>query len=192
MKKLLLAFYTLPFLNNLLLAQTHKILESTSDHIKIEYNFEKNYQVKEKIIDGEKFNYIEGEEFYLRKPGEPWLPNYNLNIGIPFNVKQVVKILNVTREKIQNVFILPTPDSLNQPFNLFPYDKEIYNSNSYFPQSPSIIDDFIMRYAHIASLNISPYQFNPVSRELLFNKRIIIQVDFKTDPNNYTVINKID
>ncbi len=192
MKKLVLGLLTLPFFNNFLIAQTHRILESTSDHIKIEYNFEKNYQVKEKIINGEKFYKIEGEEFYLRRPGEPWLPNYNLNIGIPFNTNPVVKIINVSQEKIQNVFILPTPDSLNQSFNLLPYDQEIYSSNNYFPISPVVTEVFVVRYAHIANLNISPYQFNPVSRELLFNKKLIVQVDFKTDPNNYAAVNKIN
>ncbi len=191
MKKQLLAFLLLPSIFNILLGQTHRVLESTSDHIKIEFNFEKKYQVKEKIINGEKFFNIEGKEIFSGNPGEPSLPNYDLNIGIPFNSAPVVKILNITQEKFQNIFILPIPDSLNQPFNLLPYNKNVYSLNEYFPKTPSRVEDFIFRYARITTLNISPYQFNPVSRELQFNKRLIVQVDFKTNPNNYSIIDKI-
>ena len=178
MKKLLLAYFTLPLLNCLLIGQTHKILENTSEFIKIEINFGNAYPVKEKIYKGEKFSVIDGKEIFLRNPGEPWLPNYLLSIGIPVNSTPQVRILNLTQEKIQSVFILPTPDSLNQPFDLFPFDQKIYNSNSFFPASPVLIEDYVVRYAQIANLSISPYQFNPVSRELLFNKRLVVEVDF--------------
>ncbi|HSP86835.1 MAG TPA: C25 family peptidase propeptide domain-containing protein, partial [Ignavibacteriaceae bacterium] len=192
MKKLLFVILTLFLLNNPSFSQSHKIIESTANYIKIEFNFENGYQLTEKKINEEIFFNIEGGEVFLREPGEPWLPSYTVNIGIPFNADPVVKILNSVQEKIQNVFILPTPDSLNQEFNFFPYDKEIYNVNNFYPVSSAEIQDFIMRYARIANLIISPYQFNPVSRELLFNKKIILQVDFKTLPGNNAVVNKIN
>lgn len=178
---------------NYLYPQSHKILESTSEFIKIEFNFEGSYQIKEKLIDGNNFHYIEGKEFNVRNTGEPWLPNYLLNIGIPYNTNPVVRILDFMQERIQNIFILPTPDSLTQPFSLLPFNKDIYDSYSFFPGAAAMVeDDFIMRYARVLTLSVSPYQTNPVSRELIFNKKIIVQVDFKIDQQDDRIINPIN
>ncbi len=191
MKKFFFPFF-FAIINIISLAQSHKIIESTTEYIKIEFNFENKYQITERIYNGEKFSIIESKEVFLREPGEPWLPNYLVNVGIPLNSKPVVKILNTTQEKIQRVFILPTPDSLSQTFEQFPYKQDIYNSNSFFPSQPVITEDYIVRYAHIANLKISPYQFNPVSRELLFNKKLIVQIIFKGEAGNQFVVDRFD
>ncbi len=137
------------------------------------------------------FYYIDGIDLFT-KPVEPWLPTFNLNVGIPYNSIPAIKILSVSQEVIKNIFIQPTPDSLNQPFNQLPYDKKIYSTNEFFPHSSVSIDDFIVRYARVASVNISPYQFNPISREVIFNKKIIVRIDFNINPNDYSVINKVN
>ncbi|MDP2365765.1 MAG: C25 family peptidase propeptide domain-containing protein, partial [Ignavibacteria bacterium] len=171
----------------------HRIVESTSEHIKIEFNFEKNYQVKKSIVEGKKFNYIEGKGLSVRLPGEPWIPNYNLNVGIPHNAIVNLKVLESKQENIPDVFIIPIADSLNQPFELLSYNKEIYNSNTYFPGLPAEISgDFVMRYARLISLSIAPYQFNPISRDLIFNKKLTLIIEFKPDPQNYEVINNVN
>ncbi len=161
-------------------------------YIKIEFNFEGYYQIKENIIEGKKFSLIEGKELNIRIPGQPSLPGYDVSVGIPHNAVYDIKVLDLVQEKITDTFILPTPDSLNQSFELLPYDVDIYNSDRYFPQfSAEIQGDAVIRFARIIYLSIAPYQFNPITRDLLFNKKIVIQIDFKVKPNDYTVINKI-
>src|SRR5690606_15128232 len=192
MKKLFLLFILLTY-QLILFSQNHKVLESTSDHIKIEINFEGAYQISEDIVDGKKFHSVIGKTINVRMPGEPWLPDYRINIGIPRNSVPQLKILKNIKETIPKKYILPTPDSLNQPFDLLPYNYDIYNTNKYFPEFPALIgDDYVMRYARVVSLSISPYQFNPITRELIFNKKIIIQVDFKTDTHDYRILSAID
>lgn len=173
-------------------AQLHKILESSVEHVKIELNFEKAYTIKDSIIEGKKFNYIIGKDYHLRFPGEPWLPNYLLNIGIPFNSEVKLTILALSQDNIPGVFILPAPDSLDQPFDNLPYNIDIYNSNAHFPsEAVNVNSDGIMRYARFTALSIAPYQFNPVSRDLIFNKRIILQVDFEQKTDEFINFEKI-
>lgn len=174
-------------------AQFHKILESSVEHVKIELNFEKAYLIKDSVVDGKKFNYIAGQDYHLRLPGEPWLPNYLLNVGIPFDSDVKLTIHALDRSNISGVFILPTPDSLDQPYDNLPYEIEIYNSNTYFPsEAVNVKSDGVMRYARFAALSISPYQFNPVSRDLIFNKRIVLQLDFKQKSGEPLVVEKIN
>ncbi|QQS34646.1 MAG: hypothetical protein IPM56_10255 [Ignavibacteriales bacterium] len=172
-------------------AQTHRIIESTTRSITIEFDFSNAYKVQSKVVDGIKFNTVEGKELNLRKPGQPWLPDYRLSIGIPHSCEPVLKILNVTQEKQNGIFIVPTPDSLDQPFNLVNYDQSIYNSNNFFPLKTALIDgDFVMRYARIVALSIAPFQFNPITRELTVTKKILIQIDYNDLPSiDYEISN---
>lgn len=192
MNKLLVFLFIITIFNNHSISQSHKILESTPEYIKIEFNFERNFQIKENIIEGRKYNSIDGDDLHLRKAGEPWLPNYTINLGIPFSSLLNVTVLASSQDVISGIFILPTPDSLDQPFELLNYDKDIYNTNALFPASPAYIDaDFFMRYARIATISVAPYQFNPVNRDLLFNKSIILRIDYKPKPDEFIIVNKI-
>jgi hypothetical protein len=166
-------------------AQTIKIIESNSDHIKIELSYSGYFQLKEKVYQGMKFIYIEKNGVSFRKPGEPWLPSQLYNFGIPFGKIANYKILNITQERIPNISVLPFPDSLNQPIDKLKFDPSIYKNNNLFPPTPvNITGQFIMRYVKGASLEVAPYQYNPITRELLFNKRILVQINFDSDSHN--------
>ena len=162
-------------------SQFFKVLESDNNHIKIKINFDKTYAIKEKIIGLKSFNYIEGG-ISFRKRGEPWLPSEDLKIGVPLNSNPTLSISNIKQEKTSNIYIIPCPDSLNQSFEKLFYDASIYQSNNLFPKISVEDSYFIMRYIRVASLELSPYQYNPVSRELIFNKSFIINISFnRTD-----------
>src|ERR1035437_1542225 len=166
-------------------AQTIKIIESNSERIKIELSYSGYYPIKEKVYQGKKFVYIEKNGISFRKPGEPWMPTQYYNFGLPFNKVANYKILNITQEKIPNISVLPYPDSVNQPIDRLKFDPAIYKNNKFFPLSPvNITGQFIMRYVNGASLEVAPYQYNPITRELFFNKKILIQINFDSDSHN--------
>lgn len=193
MKKLLIFLFAIPIINNFSFSQSHRIIESSLDHIKLEFNFEGSYTIIENVIDGTRYNTIDGEELYIRKSGEPWIPDYRVQIGIPFNSDVKISIQDISKVNYPGIFFLPVPDSLDQPFELLPFDQNIYNSNSFFPNSAAEVDgDFQMRYARIANISIAPYQFNPVSREVIQNKRLIVRIDFIQNSNQPVSLTKIN
>ena len=178
---LILIFLALYPLNS----QTIKILESNADHIKIELTYSGYYPIKDKLYQGKKSLYIEKNATSFRKPGEPWIPSQYYNFAIPFNKVSSFKILDIVQEKIPNVSILSYPDSANQPLEKLKFDPAIYKNNKSFPSSPiNITGQFIMRYVKGASLEVAPYQYNPITRELIFNKKILVQINFDSDPHN--------
>ena len=75
---------------------------------------------------------------------------------------------------------------MDQPFNQLNYNQDVYGTNSLFPIEQALINsESVFRYIKIASLSIAPFQFNPVQRTLILNKKIVVRIDFKPD-NSFT------
>ncbi len=162
-------------------SQNYRIIESTNDHIKVEFNFNRGYSVVDTLIEGKSFQYISGGNLSLRTAGEPWLPSYYINIGVPFNSDPKIKILSADKVVYSNKFILPLPkdDPANKPLSITDLNEKIYNNNSLFPSAAAnIVDNYVYRYSRIISLNASPFQFNPITRELVFNRKVLVEIDF--------------
>ncbi len=161
--------------------QHYKVLESTSDHVKVEFDFANSYSLKDTLISGKEFQKIIGFSYPIREAGDPWLPAYYIHIGVPVNSNPIVKIISVDKTVFQNKFIIPLPkqDSVVRPISIKDLNEKIYGTDKFYPSEASgIIDDYFYRYSRIIILNSSPFQFNPVSRELVFNKKIVVEVDF--------------
>ncbi len=173
-------------------SQNYRILESTNDHLKLEFNFEGKYSLSDTLIDGKTYTFVKGDDYTFRNTGQPWLPDVVVNIGIPHNAKPAVKILNIDKKQFDNKFILPYPDSLSEPLNKIKLDRDSYGYNKLFPgYAAKIASSFEMRYVRAAVLSISPFQFNPVTRQIIFNKRIVVLVDFNAQINKAQLVTKL-
>jgi hypothetical protein len=176
--QILIISLTISFLSS---AQNFKIIESTSNHITIEFNFINFYFIYDTLVDGRKYNVIKGDENYYRNPGEPWLPLINLSIGIPHDSNPTTQILRNDRESYSNKFIVPYPetDPLFEEPDVQKINEEIYSKNNFFPNEVvQINSSYDFRYAKILPIAVSPYQFNPVTRELVFNKKFVVKINF--------------
>jgi len=161
--------------------QSYQVIESHPDHIIIDFNFSQGYKIVDSVISGKTFQLIVESGFSSRNSGEPWLPEYNVNLGIPFGSIPTVTILENKTIDYSNKMIPPFPE-LDPEINEYLADKmdiEIYNNNNYFPNSAAKLDSsFIVRYANIITLNISPFQYQPVSRQLRKNNYLKIRIDY--------------
>jgi hypothetical protein len=163
------------------ISQVHKIIESTNDHLTVEFDFSDSYSIRDTLIDERKFQVIVGDENYYREPGDPWLPMININLGIPHNSSPTFKIMHSDKDSYSNRFIMPFPenDPLFERPDVNKINMEIYSSNQFFPlEIAQLNSSFIFRYANILPVSISPFQFNPVTRELVFNRKIFIKIDY--------------
>jgi hypothetical protein len=162
-------------------SQYHKIIESTNEQLTVEFDFSDSYSIRDTLIKERKFQVIVGNENYLREPGDPWLPTININVGIPHNSKPTIQILNSDKKSYNNKFIMPFPenDPLFENPDVDKINKEIYSNNKFFPlEAVQIISSFIFRYANILTVSVSPFQFNPVTRELVFNRKISVKIKY--------------
>ncbi|GAB4295044.1 MAG: hypothetical protein Kow0098_17050 [Ignavibacteriaceae bacterium] len=187
MKKALTLFLFIPFYLNIF-PQDFKIIESNNSHITISVDYSNSYRIKDTIILGNKFQIIKGKGLYNRIPGEPWIPEITYLLGVPHNSNPEVRILDLDQTEYTNVFIPPMPEEDPElvPFDGTNINVDIYSTNNFFPQDQvQLGESQIMRYSKIRPVILSPYQFNPVSRKLIFNKKITFRINLnqKSDPS---------
>ena len=163
--------------------QIYKVIESGNDHIIIEFNFLTSYRVVDTVENGRTFQKIRGVDYSFRNPGDPWVPEFMVLAGIPFESKPSFRILDQKKSIIKNQFIIPFPEEdpavVKEDFDKI--NKDIYSRNELFPNSGVTLDaSYIVRYANIIPIKIAPYQFNPVTRDLIFNYYIKVRIDFNS------------
>lgn len=92
----------------------------------------------------------------------------------------------------ENKFILPYPDEDPQfnKIDLKNFNKAIYSSNKPFPEQPALLgSDFVMRYSRIIPLNISPFQYNPVSHQLIAYKKLVVLINYNSKSSDRLAAN---
>ena len=141
----------------------------------------KEFSMNEKDVKGETWTslslpgvFIPGDEGY------PDLPGSARYIAIPTGAKVEYRIKNYRTEKFEGVDIAPAPnipmDRDNTPL-LYSKKPEIYQSNAFYPESPVILSEpFKIRGVDVVELGIRPFQYNPVTKELMVYRDIEVEV----------------
>ena len=176
-----------------LYAQPYKVLESKPDHIIIEFKFSGMYSIVDTTFNGKTYQKIGGDNYAVRNPGDPWLPEFQVITGVPFGSKPSIKVLDLRQTNFKNKFIIPIPEEdpelVSQDFEKI--NREVYSRNEYFPNSPAFLkESYVVRYANALPIVVNPYQFNPVTRDLVYNSYIKIRVDYNSQPvSNFSALN---
>ena len=167
--------------------QVYKVIESDENHLIVEFNFSNSYLVIDTVVEGKTFQKIRGIDHSIRNPGDPWIPEITILLGVPFDSKPTLKILQQKQSTFKNKFIIPYPEEdpafVKQDFEKI--NKEIYSQNALFPATSSKIEEsYIVRHANILPVAVSPFQFNPVTRDLLFNSYLLLRIDYHPKGNS--------
>lgn len=170
------------FLSSLIFAQSHKVLESTSESITVQFSFGGKYRVIDTTLNGKTFQKIAGKNFFTEQEGEPILPQEFVSLGIKKGTSLSYKIISDQKQVFRNKFIVPFAKKITAETNnsLVESAGTIYNRNIEFPiEAVSINSSYTYRFAVILPITISPFQFNPVSRELTFHEKMVVQFFYK-------------
>lgn len=170
-------------LSSLLPAQniTPTIIESTQEYIVVKLDFSNLFHLRDTTIDGRVYQKIEPDFLSIRKAGEPWLPECFFSLGIPLNASPVYEIVSAKETAYHNKFIIPYPDTRDTVFQFSAksLDKNIYSRNQFFPASIIKLEPVsIMRYTGIMTVGLSPYQFNPVTKELKLTTELTCKISY--------------
>jgi len=168
-----------------------------------------------KIILNETINYIDifekqtKEGLYIQlngsgliktfREGQPDLPVLTRMIDIPLNKKAEVRVISYEEEIVElkqhNISeqIVPAQPSLSKsddPDKVpFYKDKQIYNTNKFFKRDIiQFQDQGYLRNKHLGYLEISPFEYNPVTNTIKVINNIQIEISF-IDDSQAKVIN---
>ena len=103
-------------------------------------------------------------------PGEPNLPAFSRFVAIPNGASAHIEMGYRSMSTIQDVDLLPAApikfDTDNSP-NTYDKDLSIYNKNAFFPEQPvTVSEPFSLRGVQTVAVTVTPYQYNPVTKEL--------------------------
>ena len=115
--------------------------------------------------------------------GAPDLPSDGKYIAIPAGATVSLKILNSSSELRKDVEIAPAPvipvGTYDGPLQ-YEKDMAIYSRNAYYPAEPVVLSEITQfRGVDVVVLSISPFQYNPVTKDLLVHRDFEIEITFE-------------
>jgi len=158
------------------------ILEQDTDHVLLEYII-----VDFDVVDSNVKNEIFHEIILDREPNfitkyDPKLPHINRSFIIPEMSSMNVSILESSFSEYENMNIVPSKGNppRNIDINKIPFSKgQVYTRDQNFPGNLyEIHDPYILRDYRGQVLQINPFQYNPVSKELKVYTYMLVRIDF--------------
>jgi len=141
-----------------------------------------------KIINISGKHLIEMNGFYTRGlPGELMLPSKVWDIVLPNNcdlstveiriVEKSGKFLKGEYDIPPAPLIVPGNDVINSSDY---YISKVYNTDALYPNQPvKIVHKGQLREAKLIRIEFTPFQYNPVSKKLYLNERVVIEITYK-------------
>lgn len=178
-----------------LFPQKYEILEKTPEYMVVKFDLRDFSKVRDTVIGDRKFSYFPGDGMYFMKQGEPSIPEYSVSVGISYNSKPKISVISSEKGETENRFILPFSlvDSIAFRPDLLFFDKEAYNVDRLFPASLARLEGrYSFRFSEIQPVIISPYQYNPVSRELVRYNSITVRIDYNVQYGDAFVVQPVN
>lgn len=158
------------------------IISETSTGIEIVYSLEE-LSISDFENDGALMKTIAIPGAFLpNQEGAPNLPSLGRFIAIPQYAQAKVIVLSKDTEVHHNLDIAPAP---NIPLEIddtpLRYEKDMskYGLNALYPEAPVVLSKPMkMRGVDVVILGITPFQYNPVTEDLIVYKNLHIYVDF--------------
>ncbi|MEE4256435.1 MAG: C25 family cysteine peptidase [Bacteroidales bacterium] len=135
---------------------------------------------------------IKGEDMKLvhmpgnmlpNQEGAPDLPGQGRYIAIPQGAKANLNIVRMRVETIDNVNIAPAPhipfEDDDSPLK-YEKDQSIYSKDDFYPAEPvALSQPSKIRGVDVVMLGITPFQYNPVSKQLKVLRDIELEITFE-------------
>ncbi len=156
---------------------------SSGQHVEVSYSI-KEFNLSNIQIDREGMQLILLPGHFLpNDEGKPNLPGKGRYIAIPKGAQPILKIIETRTELVKDINIAPSPNiPLDTDKNPLRYvkDEAIYSQNAFFPAEPLIISEVKqIRGVDVVMLGITPFQYNPVTKELLVYRDLKIEITFE-------------
>ncbi|MDY0334817.1 MAG: C25 family cysteine peptidase [Bacteroidales bacterium] len=157
-------------------------------------NVQVNFSVREFTIADTRINGASMQNIILdgvmlpNDEGAPNLPGTSRYIAIPEGARPVLKISDYRTELIKNVEVAPAPRiPLETERGELEYKKgAAYDQNAFYPKNPIQISEVTeIRGVDAVMLGITPFQYNPVTKELLVYRDVKVEITFEGGRGEY-------
>ena len=138
--------------------------------------------IEDQEIDGVVMKSFGVPSVFIAEPGVPNLAGATRYVAVPQGARVQVVILDVRTEVYHNIEVAPASnipkDNDDAPL-YYEKDMAIYSRNAYWPSSPVTVSaPMKMRGVDVVLVGVMPFQYNPVTKELIVYKDLRFRVDF--------------
>ena len=142
-----------------------------------------SYEVTSLAYRGETMHEISLSGIFLpNEEGMPNLPRISRFLAVPKDAEVSVSIKRMETETLHNINIAPAlriqavPE---EPAMDYVKNEQVYARNNYYPQNPVEISAPVsLRSVNTVIVGITPFQYNPVTKELIVINYIELEIDF--------------
>ncbi|HDN50475.1 MAG TPA: hypothetical protein ENG06_01720 [Thermoplasmatales archaeon] len=139
------------------------------------------FDMHEVIIDGTRYYAIDKEkESSIHEKGLPELPKICRSIIIPDDKKMAVRVISAAYIEYEDILIAPSKGFIERSIDPddVPYEfAPIYKEDIWFPgEIATLQEPYILRDFRGQTVEIYPYQYNPVQHKLRFYHDVVIEV----------------
>ncbi len=118
--------------------------------------------------------------------GQPQIPVQTALIGIPTDAAIVVEIISKESIQLSGTYSLASVPTLSYPNGLFAAgektyrpDEAIYLADQFFPtEAVQLGQPAWVQNQRMVAISVYPFQYNPVSGQVIWHSRVRIRVDF--------------
>ena len=150
--------------------------------VEVSYSLEQ-MAIEDMVIDGETMqNILISGVFLPNDEGAPNLPGSGRYIALPQGAIAQVTILDYRTETYQGIEVAPAfriPKEDDDSPLYYRKDPHFYNRNAYYPEKPvKLSEPGRIRGIDVVILGITPFQYNPVTKELVVYRDLKVKIDF--------------
>lgn len=170
-------------------AQTFEVVNSNRSNLELSLKIDK-FALEDSNVDG-----VEGQSIVLNGiflpniAGMPDLPVVSRYVAIPRGSNVVLNVTHQVTETVSNVDLMPAPelplDDDKTPMKYIRNEK-VYSTDAFYPAEPIIASKPMkIRDVDVAIVSVTPFQYNPVTKELVVTRELNLEVVFEGGDGNF-------
>ncbi len=193
-----LAFTLFAFIGNIALAQTFNypvkgkqgfaLTEKTRSGLHISYNLGQ-MSLSQLNYRGEDMSEITISAIALpNNAGCPNLPTESRMMAIPQGATASLRVVSFEKETLHNVNIAPAlriQAETEEPDMNYVKDMAIYGKDAFYPVEPFTMGSSYIRGVESVTVSITPFQYNPVTKDLIVYTNIELAIDFEGGTDHF-------
>ena len=121
--------------------------------------------------------------------GAPNLPSTSTYVAIPNGATASLRLVSSKTKVIGNVDLIPAAepqlDDDDSPA-VYQKDASIYSRNAFYPETPFVLSETTtLRGVQVVSVGVMPFQYNPVTKELIVYSDMELQLETEGGDGTY-------
>ncbi len=170
-------------------AQTFEVVNSNRSNLELSLKIDK-FALEDSNVDGVEGQFIVLNGIFLPNiAGMPDLPVVSRYVAIPRGSNVVLNVTHQVTETISDVDLMPAPelplDDDKTPMKYIRNEK-VYSTDAFYPAEPIIASKPMkIRDVDVAIVSVTPFQYNPVTKELVVTRELNLEVVFEGGDGNF-------